>query len=212
MNPYEILEVEVTADKPKIKKAYRKKAQKYHPDKGGDIQTFQLISLAYETLIDDDKRSHFDQTDSVEPTNFEKLINSLITQAFETTDRPVYEMKKTLKTQINIFQQQIDVIQKSITAIEKRLVSFLANNTKANSTPRIKTITLTIIEAKKNQLQEYTNQLAACIKAQEYIKDFNSEPEPKQSSWGTTTITTNYSSSQADLNQFIQAHTKNCNQ
>jgi DnaJ family protein A protein 2 len=35
-----------------IKKAYRKKALKEHPDKGGDPEKFKEISKAYDTLMD----------------------------------------------------------------------------------------------------------------------------------------------------------------
>ena len=36
MNPYETLDVKRSASESEIKKAFRKKAAEYHPDKGGD--------------------------------------------------------------------------------------------------------------------------------------------------------------------------------
>lgn len=41
-----------TATDAELKKAYRKKALKEHPDKGGDAVKFQDIQKAYETLSD----------------------------------------------------------------------------------------------------------------------------------------------------------------
>ena len=49
---YELIGVKVNANDQEIKKAYRKKALKEHPDKGGDIEKFKEITKAYETLQD----------------------------------------------------------------------------------------------------------------------------------------------------------------
>ncbi|QOP45986.1 molecular chaperone DnaJ [Sulfurimonas paralvinellae] len=62
---YEILEVSQDADKATIKKAYRKMAKKYHPDKNaGDKEAehmFKLINEAYQCLSDDQQRSIYDR-------------------------------------------------------------------------------------------------------------------------------------------------------
>jgi molecular chaperone DnaJ len=62
---YEILEVSKTATPEEIKKAYRKKAIQYHPDKNpGDKaaeEKFKEAAEAYEILSDANKRSRYDQ-------------------------------------------------------------------------------------------------------------------------------------------------------
>ena len=62
---YEVLEVNKNATKEEIKKAYRKKAIQYHPDKNpGDKaaeEKFKEAAEAYEVLSDDNKRSRYDQ-------------------------------------------------------------------------------------------------------------------------------------------------------
>ena len=66
-NYYEVLGVEKTASKDEIKKAFRKKAQQYHPDKkGGDEAKFKEANEAYTALSDDQKKAQYDQFGSTD--------------------------------------------------------------------------------------------------------------------------------------------------
>ena len=62
---YEILGVSKNADDGEIKKAYRKLAMKYHPDKNkGDKKAetkFKEISAAYDILKDPQRKAAYDQ-------------------------------------------------------------------------------------------------------------------------------------------------------
>jgi|TARA_B110000014_G_C20120062_1_gene593153 molecular chaperone DnaJ len=62
---YEVLGVSKSAEEKEIKKAYKKLAMKYHPDrtKGDKVkeETFKEIQEAYEILKDDQKRGAYDQ-------------------------------------------------------------------------------------------------------------------------------------------------------
>jgi molecular chaperone DnaJ len=62
---YEVLEISETANAEEIKKAYRKLAQKHHPDANPEDaaaeERFKEISEAYATLSDPEQRKEYDQ-------------------------------------------------------------------------------------------------------------------------------------------------------
>lgn len=68
---YDILGVSKNAEEPEIKKAYKKLALRFHPDKNGTIGTnffipgskevFNKVSNAYTVLTDKDKRASYDR-------------------------------------------------------------------------------------------------------------------------------------------------------
>lgn len=64
MDYYKILEVDRSADQDTIKKAYKKKAMKHHPDKGGDEAQFKQINEAFQVLSDPNKKRNYDTTGS----------------------------------------------------------------------------------------------------------------------------------------------------
>jgi len=70
---YDLLEVPPTADIEEIKKSYRKKALRLHPDKNpGDAsaeEKFKAISEAYSVLSDPNKRTKYDQLGKAQMVN-----------------------------------------------------------------------------------------------------------------------------------------------
>lgn len=62
---YEVLEIDRNATEEEIKRAYRKQAMKYHPDRNPGDQTaeekFKEAAEAYEVLSDPEKRSTYDR-------------------------------------------------------------------------------------------------------------------------------------------------------
>ena len=64
-NYYKILGIEKNASESEIKKAFRKKAHEYHPDKpGGNDKKFKEVNEAYNTLSDSKKKNQYDSLGS----------------------------------------------------------------------------------------------------------------------------------------------------
>ncbi|MBU1102764.1 molecular chaperone DnaJ [Patescibacteria group bacterium] len=58
---YKILGISKNASPDEIKRAYRRLAQQFHPDKGGDPEKFKEVNEAYQVLSDPQKRAQYDQ-------------------------------------------------------------------------------------------------------------------------------------------------------
>ena len=59
-NPYEILNVDVTASKRAVRDAFRRAAKTAHPDRGGTAEAFDALTKAADVLTDDAKRAQLD--------------------------------------------------------------------------------------------------------------------------------------------------------
>jgi len=88
---YEILGVPVDATDVQIKRAFRKRAKKMHPDHGGDAEKFREINHAYEVLSDPARRQRYDETGQSEdpkgPPPDQKLLVILSSAICEIVGR-----------------------------------------------------------------------------------------------------------------------------
>ena len=146
MDYYKILNISRDADKDEIKKAYRKLALKYHPDKNKDPnakEKFQQISEAYQTLSDIDNRKNYDRfgkipEEFVNPIDVFKNIFSnidpILAKFLSTTLNEVTEiiMKDDIKSFGDIFDQfnKDDFIEKGSDVMKYYLKKNIKSNIK----------------------------------------------------------------------------------
>ena len=86
MDLYATLGVPKDADKATVRKAYRSKAKKVHPDTGGSPEQFALVKLAADILGDDARRAHYDRTGQAsapEPDNEFSEIMKFVSTALD---------------------------------------------------------------------------------------------------------------------------------
>jgi len=82
MDLYKVLDIRKNASVKTIKKAYHEKALKFHPDKNpnADIHKFHEIQTAYEILMDDEKRSKYDNLNNDDSINIKLVFSKLISK------------------------------------------------------------------------------------------------------------------------------------
>lgn len=128
MSLYDELGVPKSADRATIKRAYRKKAQKLHPDRsGGDVNKFHAIQKAYDVLYDDARRAHYDAhgTDGTQDRQGDlvRRLAALFMQLIEQNDvdhaNIIILMKQAMLNGKNQTQQEIKVQEQKIAKYER---------------------------------------------------------------------------------------------
>ena len=135
---YDILGIKKDADPEEIKKAYRKQANKYHPDKNQGKDTtdiFQKISEAHTILSDPSARKNYDEFGSTDNRDvkdiFIQVVQSHMTYLVNLDTTPadsvnlIAELKRTTEEEIAGFKAQItDLTKKKKNAekIRKRII------------------------------------------------------------------------------------------
>jgi len=160
--PYEVLEVPKSADKEAVKRAYRKKSHKTHPDAGGDAEEFKAVNSAYRLLTDDSRRERYDATGDdgeervvqdheAEVIGLLAAVFSAILEAMialdgdpgehdlvEMAKKQLADVKRTIKDQMHKMQKRKDKLLRTIDRIET-----------SNGTNHLRTV----VEQKLNQIE-----------------------------------------------------------
>ena len=141
---YSTLGIDKTASKEEVKKAYKKKANKAHPDKeGGSQEEFYQVSIAYKVLSDDKRRSKYDNTGSYEEQVVDNANNIAIQLAFNAvqlalkkaidnntpyTVNIISNAKKSIKTEIYNITRDKNSAEDNKQVIEKVIKNLVCNN------------------------------------------------------------------------------------
>eukprot|EP00826_Nyctotherus_ovalis_P050352 TRINITY_DN615_c0_g2_i31.p1 TRINITY_DN615_c0_g2~~TRINITY_DN615_c0_g2_i31.p1 ORF type:complete len:139 (-),score=40.39 TRINITY_DN615_c0_g2_i31:121-537(-) len=60
-DPYNVLELKPGESQESVKRSYKEKVLKAHPDKGGSVEDFLRLKTAYEILSDERKRKMYEK-------------------------------------------------------------------------------------------------------------------------------------------------------
>ena len=179
MNPYEILDLPTNASVEEIRQKYKSLAQMYHPDKGGDEETFKQLKLAYEILIDPVKRKQYDLTGKI--SDDLGLRNEVLTQLsqmflrlFANLDPEKDDLVLMMKTETRRMKSTVEKdIQKSNDEIAK--LEKVINRIKLKASGE--NLIISFAEAKvkeiKNDLITFSNRLQVCDMMIEILENYH---------------------------------------
>ena len=122
---YAILGVSEQATYPELKKAYRRLARKYHPDRNNSSHAESMIkkiNAAFEILSDDDKKSKYDKTDFETELDEEEIRSSVKHKVSETNQ--IYSNYESNSRNYDASDKQYD-FKKKYTQMQSTASNFL---------------------------------------------------------------------------------------
>ena len=107
---YDDLDLPKNSTPEEIKQKYRLLAQLHHPDKGGDVEKFKRMKLAYEVLSDPTKREHYDSTgDHYDDVNLDSEVMGrlavMVSQFVQHINPEFDDLILKMKIEIRALQQ-----------------------------------------------------------------------------------------------------------
>ncbi len=125
-NLYDTLGVPPDADSKEIKRAYKAKAQRSHPDRGGDPEEFHQVSLAYQVLSDPDRRDRYDNTGDTEDRGSpkdeaEKSLADLFDRIIDSEHRGdlIKKAEKTIRHTLDSLRRKQESAKATLSRLEK---------------------------------------------------------------------------------------------
>lgn len=116
---YEILGVSDNATEAEIKKAFRAKANKFHPDKGGSADYMAQLNRVYKCLMDPASRKYYDNTgEEPKQQDIRSEANAIIMAKFLEILNAKVEADVIKLLRINI-KEEIGRLNKAIADIDK---------------------------------------------------------------------------------------------
>lgn len=190
---YEVLGVTAEASAAAIKTAYRKLAQKLHPDKeGGDPLLFHEIQQAYEVLSDPNRRAKYDETGSVDPTTDlrHEAMSGIVSILVQIVDSGVSVERDNL---VELMVKQVGFIRTKVNGekakiedmIKRREATLGRIKVKKGKVNFIKQSLEHVVKDLRGKLSDVEERVAVLDLMLVLLKDFDYEADHTQYSQGS---------------------------
>jgi DnaJ-class molecular chaperone len=179
---YETLGVAENATPEQVKRAYRSKAKKHHPDKGGDEQEFASVAAAYEVLGDPQRRLLYDATGQDRERSIKDEADQLLLTLFNQTILSGPPLGKTLER----IEKHLSELTSSFTAEQRRLeerqktVRKLREKITSTSETNLAHVVIdNELKGIDHALSEIDHRTAVVSACKETLKTYSEEKEPE---------------------------------
>lgn len=189
MNLYEELGVGKDAGKDQIKRAYKRKSKKHHPDVGGDPEQFKQLVVAYKILSDDEKRARYDRGESTEDITkaamteeqevrgiLLRLFGEVIPKVNPDYDDVLHHMKTSLKFGISTLDSQISEQAKLLQKFESALKRLKTKKEECLFAMSAQA-SIAGVQRTKSELERQKNLGELAVK---FLEDYGYEVDPRQ--------------------------------
>lgn len=192
MDHYEALGVPKSAAPADIKRAYRKRASKAHPDRGGSDEEMARLNRALAVLEDPDRRAQYDATgqDSAGPTIEQRAraaMLSMFQQTIEQTDENAVSVVGRA-----IAQKQREMLQEQHKVQGKR-ERFVKKTGKIKTKGGVENLAAAVIEQQVKhcdsqlaQIADIQQVMAMCAEMLKAYTDETPAEESRHFAWFTT--------------------------
>lgn len=188
---YEELEVPVDADEQQIKKAYREKVKKHHPDIPGISEQakkhFHRIALAHRILRDPEKREIYDETGGISDAPINKIslardhLCQLLFEVIENNDLDMLKRKDILVIMSSMLNKKFSALEsevEDITAIIERLEDLAKRFSTTDDGPNfLRTAVEERARSLKVTLRNFKNTLDSLTLQKKLLKSFQFDKE-----------------------------------
>ena len=182
MNPYDELGLTTIATSEEIKIKYKILAQQHHPDKGGDEEVFKRIKLAYEILIDPDRKSRYDSTgkfDKEIDIRHECLaqLSHLLLRAIASINNESDDIVRMMKLDISvqILNINVEIINHGIAikGLEKTLNKLKLKKESEGGENLLRGFIEKHIELRNQDLLTFNRRMKICTNMIEILDDYH---------------------------------------
>ena len=181
---YDTLGIKPDATAADVKKAYRRRASKAHPDKGGKPEEMAEVNKAYAVLADPAARHRYDSGDS-EGDTIEKRardgLMALFRKALERDDNAVKEVRRLVMVHAAQIQDARSSAQRQIDRLKRKRGRIKA---KEGVTNMVHLLIDQQIDSLERQIAAAEDEALVNACAAKMLEDYSEADEPGQMNYG----------------------------